>query len=301
MVALVLGLLTVAALGFTIWLMEARDSEGPTYEVQFREAVHGLTNGSLVELQGVPIGRVTDVRLEPEEPSLATVRFVLIRDFRLHQGVSASISRSLINGSALINLEGNDRRAPALVQLPGRRFPLIAPKNIGNSSDAREPTAVIQSTALGVERISKKLDHSGQKKFAQGLAELAERSQEWAGSAENMAGQISGSSKIDDVGTSLITVGESAEKLRLRLERSRAGIRRSLTEPSKNAQKRANRIAYSLSSAQPKVRQFEEDVRHATRTLRSIRSPVGQVSDVVQTVESSGPRPSAMPEYRPQE
>jgi ABC-type transporter Mla subunit MlaD len=90
-----------------------------------------LQKGSGVSLLGVPIGRVTEVRLEPANSGLVTVRFVLTRDVPLRRGVTASIARSLLDGSATISLEGGDIRAPALAGRPGQPFPLVPVKSGG--------------------------------------------------------------------------------------------------------------------------------------------------------------------------
>ena len=57
----------IAALGFVAWLT-GRDvgGEAQTYEIYLRRAVTGLQTGSPVRYLGVPVGTVTDIRIDPE-------------------------------------------------------------------------------------------------------------------------------------------------------------------------------------------------------------------------------------------
>ena len=128
MVSVVVGLLTAAALSIVLWFLQARAAEGPTYEIRFERSVEGLQNGSGVDLLGVRVGRVTDLRLQPGNPGLVLVRFALTRDAPLRQGVTASIERSLLDGSATIRLEGGGDRGPLLAAGPGQPFAVVPVK-----------------------------------------------------------------------------------------------------------------------------------------------------------------------------
>ena len=61
-VSLVVGLLITAVIGFTLWLIQSREADGATYEVQFKQSVDGVQIGSGVNLLGVPVGKVSQRR-----------------------------------------------------------------------------------------------------------------------------------------------------------------------------------------------------------------------------------------------
>ena len=71
MVTVVVGLLFVATIAFSLWLGLEGSTEGPTYEIHFEQSVAGLTKGSKVDLLGVPVGRVTQIQIEPANPRAA--------------------------------------------------------------------------------------------------------------------------------------------------------------------------------------------------------------------------------------
>jgi phospholipid/cholesterol/gamma-HCH transport system substrate-binding protein len=301
MVGLVVGLLITAAIAFAVWLMQGRDPDGPTYEIRFERSVAGLQKGSGVSLLGVPIGRVTEVRLEPANPGLVTVRFVLTRDAPLRRGVAASIVRSLFDGSATISLEGGDNRAPPLAARPGQPFPVVPVKGGGLIGGDLDPAALVGQVSSGAESLSNRLDPAGQRQIEQQLTELARRSRSWAGEADRVAGQIGQPGKIDAFGRAMARAGDDAERLRRRIESSRGGIRESFAGPLNNAEGIAESLGQSISDARPRIRQLEEDARQVTDSVRSLREPVRQVGDAAEKVHREGLRSPELPDYDPEE
>lgn len=77
----IIGLFTLlagaGAVLFAIWISNANtSSDYRYYTVVFREAVTGLSRGSAVQYRGIPIGDITDLRLDPADPAqvLAGIR-----------------------------------------------------------------------------------------------------------------------------------------------------------------------------------------------------------------------------------
>lgn len=301
MVSLVVGLLIAAAIAFAVWLMQGRDPDGPTYEVRFERSVAGLQKGSGVSLLGVPIGRVTEVRLEPASPGLVTVRFVLTRDAPLRRGVTASIVRSLFDGSATISLEGGNNRAPALAARPGQPFPIVPVKSGGLLGGDLDPVKVIARVSTGAESISNKLDPAGQRQIEQRLAELARRSQSWEGDVDRITGQIGQPGKIKAIGRAMARASDDADRLRRRIEGSRGSIRETLAQPVRDAERTAESLGQSISRARPRIRQLEEDAREISERARSLREPVRQIGDAASKIDREGLRSPELPDYDPPE
>lgn len=296
-VGLVVGFLTAAAMVFALWLMQARDAEGPTYEIRFERSVDGLRQGASVNLLGVPIGRVTEVRLEPAHPGLVIVRFALTRDVQLRRGVTASINRSLLDGSATISLEGGDNRAPALAARPGQPFPVVPVKSGGLLGGDLDPTNVIARVSSGAESISNKLDPASQRQIEERLAELARRSRSWGRDADIVAGEIARPDRVDAFGRAVARAGEDADRLRLRIERSPGDIRDNLGRPIQDAERTAQSVGQSISRTRPRIRQLEEHARRATDTVRALRDPVRRVGDGAEDIDREGLGSTELPDY----
>ena len=101
-VFVVLGLVCVSYLTIKLGRMEVFDSSGYTVTARF-SSVTGLRTGANVEIAGVPVGRVTSIRLDPQT-------FMADVDLRINDGVNlsddvvASVKTSGLIGDKYISL-----------------------------------------------------------------------------------------------------------------------------------------------------------------------------------------------------
>ena len=101
-VFVVLGLVCVSYLTIKLGRMEVFDPSGYTVTARF-SSVTGLRTGANVEIAGVPVGRVTSIRLDPQT-------FMADVDLRINDGVNlsddvmASVKTSGLIGDKYISL-----------------------------------------------------------------------------------------------------------------------------------------------------------------------------------------------------
>ena len=101
-VFVVLGLVCVSYLTIKLGRMEVFDSSGYTVTARC-SSVTGLRTGANVEIAGVPVGRVTSIRLDPQT-------FMADVDLRINDGVNlsddvmASVKTSGLIGDKYISL-----------------------------------------------------------------------------------------------------------------------------------------------------------------------------------------------------
>jgi paraquat-inducible protein B len=76
----VIGAVCIALLGITVFTSGKWFTEKSEFVIYFNESVNGLSIGALVKMQGVPIGKVTDihVQLDPETSRILTPVFIEI-------------------------------------------------------------------------------------------------------------------------------------------------------------------------------------------------------------------------------
>ena len=76
----VLGAICIALLGITVFGSGKWFTEKSQFVIYFNESVNGLSIGALVKMQGVPIGKVTDihVQLDPKTRQIVTPVFIEI-------------------------------------------------------------------------------------------------------------------------------------------------------------------------------------------------------------------------------
>ena len=297
-VSLIVGLLMITAIGFALWLLQASDAEGPTYEIRFEQSVDGLQPGSAVNLLGVPIGRVTEIQVQPKNPDFVTVRFVLTSDAILHRGVTASIERSLFDGSAKLSLSGDNNRNPVLAARDGQPFPIIPAKG-GGLLGGGGPADLIAKVSSNAESVSRKLDPAGLRSIEKRLDELARNSQSWTDKVGQVAGRLPQTDRLDAFAKQIANTGDGATRLRRRIEASRGGFRERISKSLNSADKSAVSFGQSVSRARPRMRQLEADARQVTETVRSLRGPVGRAGDVAKRIEQGGLGSTKLPDFKP--
>jgi phospholipid/cholesterol/gamma-HCH transport system substrate-binding protein len=109
-------LLSAAAVYFAIWISNtSTNKEYRYYTVIFREAVTGLSRGSTVRYSGIPVGDITQLILDPQDPRQVLARIRLDAHTPIREDTHARLSFTGITGNAIIELSpGDDPQSPPL-------------------------------------------------------------------------------------------------------------------------------------------------------------------------------------------
>ena len=103
-VGLFVTLAFLAAAAAVIWINASRYFEkGTRYVTFFNESVQGLSKDSEVKYQGVTVGRVEEIRIAPDNKTVAVVMLVNLRG-NLPQKVVAQLNMTGITGLMFVNL-----------------------------------------------------------------------------------------------------------------------------------------------------------------------------------------------------
>lgn len=107
------------ALGFGVWLAQSgQQQETRRYRVVFAEAVTGLTVGSLVQYNGLRVGEVKQLQLDPEDPRRVLADIEVSAATPINQGTRARMAIANITGAANILLSTDNPQADPLPQVP---------------------------------------------------------------------------------------------------------------------------------------------------------------------------------------
>ncbi len=126
-----IGLFTVivvaAALLFALWLSRSSsDRQFVQLQIVFKEAVTGLSQGSAVELNGIRVGEVIQLRLDPTDSRRVLARVRLGADTPVHQDTRAVMALTGITGLSIIQLSGGSPGSPPLVGRDGNLPVIVA-------------------------------------------------------------------------------------------------------------------------------------------------------------------------------
>lgn len=132
---------------FAFWLGKYDiDDQYHTYKLEISESVSGLSIDSDVMLRGVDIGRVSDIRINPENIELTEVYVNIRQNVPIKEDMVATTKMFGITGLLSIEIEGGTNAAKTLVPTD-EYIPTIKTK-----------TSLVTNLSRSVESLSQKLD-----------------------------------------------------------------------------------------------------------------------------------------------
>lgn len=121
----VILLLTAIALGI-IWLSSGFSFKTySTYMIYMQESVSGLNVDSVVEFNGVQVGKVIDIKLNKENPQLVEVLAHVQQNIPITQGTVATLTTRGLTGVMFIALKDKGLDHRPLKKLAGQSYPII--------------------------------------------------------------------------------------------------------------------------------------------------------------------------------
>lgn len=85
-------------------------------DIRIEGSVSGLGAGSYVRFNGIEVGRVSDLQLDPEDPRHVVVKTMVNRNVPIRQDTRASVGIRGLSGGAFIALEGGTADLPLLLK-----------------------------------------------------------------------------------------------------------------------------------------------------------------------------------------
>ncbi len=172
-VGVFLVVLLVAAIIIFFWMTAfRRDKAYNTYLVYIRENVTGLSVQSPVRFNGVPVGFVKKVELDPRNPQLVRITLRIEEGTPITTGTVATMQFKGITGVLYLGLKAKVVGAPLLKAKPGQKYPVIA----AEPSILVQLSEVLPEVAKNVEligdSINRLLDDKNQKAIRASLQNI---------------------------------------------------------------------------------------------------------------------------------
>ena len=132
--------IVIAVLGllFALWAAKySADKSFQQYYVIFNEPVTGLTEGGSVQYNGISVGTIEELSLDPRDPRKVRARLKLEATAPVKVDTKAKLSQAGITGSPFIQLTGGSPNAQRLVAQNRDDIPVIQtePSALQNIAD----------------------------------------------------------------------------------------------------------------------------------------------------------------------
>ncbi len=119
--------LLAGAIAAVLWLGRYQSTEDfAYYDILFASDVTGLQAGGTVRYRGVPVGRVTDIRIDPDSFERVRVTIEVRRGTPIHRTSVASLEFQGITGVLYVLIAGGTPDAARLPETRDPPYPVIA-------------------------------------------------------------------------------------------------------------------------------------------------------------------------------
>lgn len=168
-------LVVAGALLFALWLAKASiSSQYDYYDIVFSQAVTGLSQGGTVQYNGIRVGEVDQLKLDPNNPSKVLVRIRVAADTPVKVDTRAKLGLVGLTGVSFIQLTGGSPGTPLLKPPGSDRIPRIQADDSALSQLLDGSQDIVSKLNDIITRASELLSSDNVHHIAQTLAHLDE-------------------------------------------------------------------------------------------------------------------------------
>lgn len=182
--AMLVGILIVV-----MWLARLEfNRDVAFYDIYFSNSVAGLAQGSPVSYNGIRVGGVTELRIDPQNLQRVRVTIVLDQTAPIKQDTTASLASQGLTGATYIEISGGSADSPPLVAQPGQRYPVIESKRSGLEKVFASAPEMLAKVSDLADRVSGLLDD----KNRVAIAEILDNFRRFTGTIAARSGEVDG-------------------------------------------------------------------------------------------------------------
>ena len=291
----VLILLAVLAI-FTVWIARWNVREDKEYDIFFKQAVDGLSKGSVVSYSGVPSGQVKDIVLWKPDPQYVRVRITVNPDTPILEGTTASVQGSF-TGTSTVSLDGATKGAPAIAcpeQNPAvlcpYGVPVIPTKPGGIGAILSSAPRLLERFTTLTERLTELLSDRNQASIAGILANTNRLTDALADRGPEIAATLAQTRvAIQQAGNAAEQIGQLANTTNGVLANDVQPAMANLNKAIGAAQKSAETLNDAIGDARPGLQAFsKQTVPEVGQLVHDLRTMSAALTAVAERFDQGG-------------
>jgi phospholipid/cholesterol/gamma-HCH transport system substrate-binding protein len=156
-----------------MWLAGAQYSqEYAYYQTYFKGPVTGLGKGTVTRYNGIDVGRVTDLKFNPNDPQSVIVTMQVQPNLNIREDSRASIESQGFTGGSYVEISGGTAKSPTLAAKDGQDYPIILAKQSTLQQLEQSAPEVVAKLNVAVTRLNDVLSDQNRKSLTNVLANL---------------------------------------------------------------------------------------------------------------------------------
>ncbi len=257
--------LGVALVGIVLWLGKGDyRATYDRYHVYMKESVAGLSINSPVKYNGVEVGYVSEIRLNPANPAEVRLSLEITRGTPVKDDTIAMLYVQGLTGFAIVDLTGGSPDAPMLTAKRGEEYPVIRTSPSLFARIDRAGTNLINNLNRMLEDAHGLVDAENQARLRQILIDLAALTSALGGQAERVEhGVASAAEAADNLAELTYALNEQVPGILNRVDRSMAAVERM----TQNVSQASTALGTVVRDSAPNLQQFSRETLAETGLL----------------------------------
>jgi phospholipid/cholesterol/gamma-HCH transport system substrate-binding protein len=266
--------LTMMVLAFAavLWLGRAElTTQYANYDIYFIGPVSGLRDGAVVEYSGVPVGKVSDIRIDPTNVEQIRVTVEIDSSVAIKADAAAAVETNLLSGVSYIQVVGGTQDAPLLLPQPGQRYAVIRSHRSRFASIAARAPQILEKASDTLDSLNELLDEKNRRAVAETLEHIRVLSDGLGGTNKD----------IDELAVNAKAAVLTATTLLSNVDRSYSGpdgLGNKAGTALADFDRVAKDVVLTLQDARPGIRTFSQ------QTLSDVGALVGEARQLISGV-----------------
>lgn len=274
--------IAITAIGFSLWLAKSgSDKDTKNYIVVFNEPVRGLSRGGAVQYNGIRIGEITKLALDPNDVSRVLASITIQSSIPVKEDTKARSNITGITGSSVIELTGSTPESPTLT-----------------SQDPDQPPLII-ATPSPISQIM-----SGGEDLMTSLSELIMNANAFLSSenADNMSKSVAqlelllsqladGTKSLPELVEGLTKTSQEAEKtlseVRGLLAKEGSGVFANANEVMKNLNATTSELKKVITDNSSSINQGSQGFAQLAPIMQELRQTINNIKNITQEIQDN--------------
>lgn len=281
-------LVTLAAVGFALWLGKSNRTPQSTYLVVFNEPVRGLAQGSTVQYNGIRVGEVVGVSLNPSDPGQVRAKIQIDSSTPVRQNTQAQLTVTGLTGLALISLTGGTQESPALVSKDPDDPPVIKATTSSLNQLFNNGEQLMSSVNSLMQNMQSFLSAENAASFNRTLEHLDKITGALAGSHNNTQRLIDNlTNASEQLGTTLTSINTLANSTNSLLNAQGTSTLRTVQNAMSAIQTTSQQLGHLAGNNTGALAQSLQSLAELGPTLRELRTTLVAVQRIARRLESN--------------